>query len=72
MLEITIKICVLKLNQSACSPMENNASTPVVLTASTRHVTESTVVVCMAVKRENNVMKVYLNNVDVFRNMLIF
>lgn len=43
--------------QSAYSLTENNASTHAVLTASTRHVTESTVVVCMAVKREKNVMK---------------
>lgn len=70
-LEMTIKICVLNLNQSAYSPMENNVSTHAVLTASTRHVTELTVVVCMAVKRENNV-KVYLTNVDVFRDLFIF
>lgn len=48
-LEMTIKISVLKLNQSAYSPMENNASTHAILTASTRHVTESTVVVSLAV-----------------------
>lgn len=61
---MTIKVCVSIINQSVCCPMVNNAGIHAVLTVSTRRVTYSTVVVCMAVKRENNVMKVYLTDFD--------
>lgn len=63
---MTIRVCVSKINQSVCCPMVNNAGIHAVLTVSTRRVTYSTVVVCMAVKRENNVMKVYLTDFDLF------
>lgn len=59
-LEMMIKICVSKINQSVCCPMEKTASIDAVLTVSIRHVTKSTAVVCMVVKRGNNVKQVCL------------
>lgn len=61
---MTIKICVSKINQSVCCPMEKNASIHAVFTVSTRRVTESMVVVCMVVKKGSNAMMVYLTNCD--------
>lgn len=59
LLEMNIRLCVFKINQSVCCPMEKNASIHAVLTVSTKHVTKSTAVVCMVVKKCNDVMKVY-------------
>lgn len=44
--------------QNACCPMELIASICAMFTVSTRHVTESTVVVCLIVKKRQNVVQV--------------
>lgn len=45
--------------QNVCCPTEKIASLHAVLSVLTRPVTELTAVVCMAVKKETNVTKVY-------------
>lgn len=67
-----IKICVSKINQSVCCPMEKTASIDAVLTVSIRHVTKSAAVVCMVVKSGNNVKQVYLTGFDVFSKYVYF
>lgn len=44
--------------QNACCPMEIIASIGAMFTVSTRHVTESTGVVCLVVKKRRNVAQV--------------
>lgn len=71
-LEMMMKICVSKINQSVCCPMEKTASIDAVLIVSIRHVTKSTAVVCMVVKRGNNVKQVYLTGFDMFSKYIHF
>lgn len=58
--------------QNVCFPLETNASIHAVFTVLTRSVIESTVAVCMAVKKGNNVIVLILDSDMLSKNIFIF